>query len=63
MVLAEIDDLTIDSVIFVRGRCAQVVSLEFPLVFWRFIDEGADGPVRHRSFISSRELFQVFSFF
>ncbi len=53
------DDLQVDSFIYVRGRAALVVNVDYPLVFWRWQDEGDSGVVRHRSFISSKELFQV----
>jgi hypothetical protein len=56
LVVASIDDLTIDNLIYVRGRRAIITSLDFPLVFWRFEGETV---VLHRSFMSSREMFQV----
>lgn len=56
LIAAQIDDLTIDNAIYVRGRPARIVSLDFPLVFWRFDDEDV---VKHRSFNQSRALFQV----
>ena len=34
------------------------VTVEFPLVFWRWADE-VDGPVKHRSYLASRDLFGV----
>jgi hypothetical protein len=53
---AKDDDLHADARVFVRGRPATVVDVDFPLVFFRFEGEEV---VKHRSFRARPEDFQV----
>lgn len=53
---AELEDLREDEPVWVRGRKALVTMLDFPLVYYRFDGDDFD---KHRSYVSSRELFQI----
>eukprot|EP00475_Leptophrys_vorax_P028665 TRINITY_DN4162_c0_g1_i2.p1 TRINITY_DN4162_c0_g1~~TRINITY_DN4162_c0_g1_i2.p1 ORF type:complete len:418 (-),score=125.50 TRINITY_DN4162_c0_g1_i2:106-1335(-) len=56
LVQAEKNHLEVGQLIFVRGRKAVVVDVDFPNVYWRFYGDEA---VKHRSYFVNPKIFQV----
>jgi len=53
---ADRSHMEIGQTIFVRGKQATIVDVDFPTVFWRLEGESV---VRHRNFLYSRKIFRV----